>query len=224
MSPTPKEGDFVRALRKHRPSPALVVASIALLVALGGTSIAAVTAALPINSVGTPQLKGNAVTSAKIKNGEVKPADLSAAAKTSGPRGPRGPQGPPGLAGAAGPAGPTGPTGPAGPAGPGAKWALVRADGTIIAQSGGITVTSHPGPGVYILDIGSVVTGKLVLASAGVRDANFRGTVMAGPCGGPPEGFACAVGNDTSHVVVFTFGPANNLLIDIASTYVSIIG
>ena len=38
-------------LVEHRPSPAMVVACIALLVALGGTSIAAVSALAP-NSVG----------------------------------------------------------------------------------------------------------------------------------------------------------------------------
>jgi hypothetical protein len=93
----------------------MVVASIALLVALGGTSIAAVTATLPKASVGTAQLKSNAVTTSKlkvnavtsdkIKNGQVKPADLSASAKTSGPQGPPGPQGPQGIQGQPGPAG-----------------------------------------------------------------------------------------------------------------------
>ena len=44
----------------HRPSPALVVSVIALSVALGGTSYAAIV--LPANSVGTRQIKKNAVT------------------------------------------------------------------------------------------------------------------------------------------------------------------
>ena len=59
----------MRLLFAHRPSPAMVVACIALLVALGGTSYAI--QALPNNSVGTKQLKNNAVTSKKIKNGAV---------------------------------------------------------------------------------------------------------------------------------------------------------
>jgi hypothetical protein len=57
------------------PSPALVVACAALVVALGGTSYAAV--ALSKNSVGTAQLRANAVTSAKIKNGTIAKGDLS---------------------------------------------------------------------------------------------------------------------------------------------------
>jgi len=52
-----------------RPSPALVVSTIALIVAMGGTSYAAFS--LPNNSVGTKQLKNGAVTGSKIKNGAV---------------------------------------------------------------------------------------------------------------------------------------------------------
>jgi hypothetical protein len=63
--------------RISRPSPALVVACIALLVALGGTSIAAVNQ-LAANSVGTSQLKNNAVVTAKIKSGGVTASDIAA--------------------------------------------------------------------------------------------------------------------------------------------------
>jgi hypothetical protein len=63
--------------RIPRPSPALVVACIALLVALGGTSIAAVSQLAP-NSVGTSQLKNNAVVTAKIKSGGVTASDIAA--------------------------------------------------------------------------------------------------------------------------------------------------
>jgi hypothetical protein len=51
-------------LRPRAPSPALVVAFVALVVALGGTSYAAFS--LPNGSVGTPQLKNKAVTNAKL--------------------------------------------------------------------------------------------------------------------------------------------------------------
>jgi hypothetical protein len=49
----------------QRPSPALLVSLVALFVALGGTSYAAITS-LPKNSVGTAQLKNGAVTAPKI--------------------------------------------------------------------------------------------------------------------------------------------------------------
>jgi hypothetical protein len=68
-------------VKKHRfvPSPALVVALVALFVALGGTSYAAITA-LPANSVGTTQLKSNAVTGPKIKDGAITAAKISSSA------------------------------------------------------------------------------------------------------------------------------------------------
>jgi hypothetical protein len=55
----------MQTLTKRLPSPAMVVACIALAVALGGTSYAAVR--LPANSVGTKQLKRGAVTGIKVK-------------------------------------------------------------------------------------------------------------------------------------------------------------
>jgi len=50
-------------MKRMRPSPALVISLIALFVALGGTSYAAITT-LPKNSVGTAQSENGAVTSA----------------------------------------------------------------------------------------------------------------------------------------------------------------
>jgi hypothetical protein len=61
--------------RLHVPSPAMIVACVALFVALGGTSYAAVM--LPAGSVGTKQLKKNAVTGAKVKNGSLTGADIA---------------------------------------------------------------------------------------------------------------------------------------------------
>jgi hypothetical protein len=91
----------VKAVWKHRPSPAMVIAIVALIVALGGTGYAAIK--LPANSVGTTQLKSNAVTSVKVKNGSLLRADFKSGQV---PVGPEGPAGAPGAAGPAGPAGP----------------------------------------------------------------------------------------------------------------------
>lgn len=89
---------------KH-PSPAMVVAVIALIVALGGGAWAATN--LPRNSVGPNQIRNNSVTKAKIRNNAVdssKVRDRSLTARDfrqgSLPQGPRGPRG------ATGPAGP----------------------------------------------------------------------------------------------------------------------
>ena len=72
------------------PSPALVVASLALALSAGGAGYAAAT-------IGTADLANNAVTSPKVKNGTLKPSDLSKKALAS-------------LQGAPGPAGPAGRT------------------------------------------------------------------------------------------------------------------
>ena len=59
----------MRSTRLHRPSPSLVISIIALVMALGGTSYAAMT--LSRNSVGTRQLRNGAVTTAKLHPGAV---------------------------------------------------------------------------------------------------------------------------------------------------------
>lgn len=96
------------SLDGRRPSPAMVVACVALAVALSGTGIAAVTAALPRNSVGTAQLKNNAVTSQKVLNGSLLKADFAAGQLPAGKPGQIGPPGPAGPQGLTGPQGPTG--------------------------------------------------------------------------------------------------------------------
>ncbi len=72
----------MRTILRRRPSPAMIVACTALLVALSGTAVATV-ATVPRGSVGTINLKNNAVTSAKIRNGQVATADLRNNAVTS---------------------------------------------------------------------------------------------------------------------------------------------
>ncbi len=61
-----------------RPSPAMVVALIALFAALGGTAWAA----LGKNTVGTPQLKAKAVTTGKLANNAVTGAKVAAGTLT----------------------------------------------------------------------------------------------------------------------------------------------
>jgi hypothetical protein len=91
-------------LASSRPSPAMVVAIAALIVAMGGTSYAVT--ALPSKSVGVKQLKKNAVTGKAIKSGAVtsgKVRDGSLLTKDfkSGqiPLGPKGDKGDPGAKG-----------------------------------------------------------------------------------------------------------------------------
>ena len=115
----------MKRLVRHRPSPAMVIACLALGIALTGTSVAAVTALAP-NSVGTPQIKANAVTAAKLRNANVTGAKIARNAVTGtkvlngsltaadfvASSLPKGPAGPTGATGPAGPAGPAGTIGP----------------------------------------------------------------------------------------------------------------
>jgi hypothetical protein len=197
----------MKRLNRFRPSPALVLASVALLLVLGGTGYAAVQV-LPRNSVTSVQVKDHSLLAHDFKVGQI-------------PRGPAGPTGP------AGPAGATGPAGPAGPAGSGAtvRWALVRADGGIVAQSGGISLTAKPGVGDYVLAFGSVVAGKPIATSAAFAGgaSTVRGVVTAGPCGSATEGATCPVADDTSHVRVITKAADNTANAD-APFYIVVFG
>ena len=105
-------------IRARRPSPALVVASLALGIALTGTSYATVlnvpdgsvtTAKIKNGAVTTPKLKNdavtvdklaaNAVTAGQVKNGSLRKEDFKSGQLPAGPPGPQGPAGPRGVPG-----------------------------------------------------------------------------------------------------------------------------
>ena len=66
---------------RRKPSPAMIVAILALIVAMAGGAYAA---AVPKNSVGPKQLKKNAVKTGKIVNGAVTSDKIANSAVTSG--------------------------------------------------------------------------------------------------------------------------------------------
>jgi hypothetical protein len=88
---------------KRFPSPALILACVSLVIALGGTSYAAV---LATSSVGSMHIRANAVTGAKVKPRTLATSDLkrSAVAKLRGAKGDTGDPGPAGPPGEPGPA------------------------------------------------------------------------------------------------------------------------
>ena len=74
----------MRRITRFRPTPAMVVASIALLVALGGTSAAAV-ALVPKNSVGSDQVINGSLKNKDFKEGQVLAATGMVSRSVDGP-------------------------------------------------------------------------------------------------------------------------------------------
>lgn len=199
-----------------RPSPAMVVALIALFAALGGSSFAE----------DARQAASRLITGKQIKNRSIGVADLSTAARSS-LRGRRGAPGAPGPRGAPGVPGVPGPKGDTGTVdvsrfytkgesdsrflGSGAKaadadrldgldsadlsrkvhWALVAANGlSIIAQSGGIEIGGASG-GSYFVDFNRPVAGRGLVVTKSQLTNQFAGTILARPCDAGPEGGVC---------------------------------
>ncbi|MDX6698174.1 MAG: hypothetical protein QOE65_1571 [Solirubrobacteraceae bacterium] len=200
----------MRRILRHRPSPALAVATIALFVALGGTGYALT---LPANSVGSAQIQAgrvlnsklhpgsvsntkmgrgavtfskmanNQMTAAKIRNASLLGEDLAPDTVT----GTQIDETTLKL--------------------PATKFAIVTADGKLGPQDGGVTV-SQPGPPV-ILDFGSSQAGRPISVTLAPTTVDPVGQVSAAVCGGPstanPNGVVCPTAvNDTSHVQVNT--------------------
>jgi hypothetical protein len=168
----------MKLLARLRPSPAMVVGCIALGVALGGTSVAAIQA-LPKNSVGTKQLKNGAVTKKKINKKTI--------AQLKGNRGPRGLQGAQGAQGAQGIQGIQGVQGPQGIL----SESVVAAPVGVIAGSGtgfvfvGETQSLTLGAGQSIV---GAVTGQLRL-STGTGPQGFGFTLCYRQGAGPVTKF-----------------------------------
>jgi hypothetical protein len=105
-----------------------VIATLALFLALGGGAYAAFK--LPSNSVGSKQIKKNAVNSSKVANGSLLPGDFKAGQLPAGPQGLKGDKGDPCL-----PSDPNckGPKGDTGAQGPGAVTLYYSAPGHDVA-------------------------------------------------------------------------------------------
>lgn len=135
---------------KPRLSYANVVASLALFIALGGTSYAV--SALPRNSVGSTQLRKNAVNSSRVKDRSLGVRDLSLSARTT-------------LRGAAGP------IGPQGPAGPSATTYFAAATGSGRFVRGDATNGGRAdAPGNYVVGFAGSVSGCAFTATLGSTD------------------------------------------------------
>jgi hypothetical protein len=185
-----EERTRMQRIRAHL-SFANAIALIALFVALGGSSYAAIT--LARNSVGAKQIKAGAVRSSEVKDGSLLRKDFKSGQLPAGPQGPQGLQGPAGTPGAAG-----------APGAPGTATAFARiaADGTLepgtsngVAQFKGVDQTDvqHAAAGTYCFgSLGFDIASAMVsadnagaatttdqIASVAIQRGNTLGTCDA---------------------------------------------
>jgi hypothetical protein len=162
----------------HRLTFANVTSSLALFIALGGASYAAIK--VPANSVGTKQVKNRAITTRKL--------DRKVLTSLRGATGARGLAGPQGVAGPQGLQGPKGDTG--------ASGAAALADGSITASKlAGSSVTQAK----LGLTTGFAYTGvdatanKALLATCPAGTSVIGGAVMVVDQAGSPLNGVAAV-------------------------------
>lgn len=176
----------------RRPSPALIVATLALFVALGGTTYAAVqidgsqivdrsvgASKLRNGAVTTPTIRDGAVTTRKIRNGTVTAQKLAPglrrllfAGAGSGVPGESGPQGPTGARGEIGPQG------------------VAGSDASLVGVlAGGALTGTYPNPGLAGGAVGAdaladaAVTGsKLALTLITTSMSSVEQTIPAEGC------------------------------------------
>jgi hypothetical protein len=205
-------------MRRH-VSYANVAATLALVFAMSGGAIAATGG---FSSGGKLQACVNEEGTLKLlKSGKhCKKGQKTVAWNMTGPAGPAGTKGAtgsgtPGTLGATGKEGPQGKEGTKGSPGPGIKWAVVKGDGTsIIAQSGGISISSHF-TGGYYLNFGSPVAGHAISATIYDKGGFPPGAIATAPCGegtsgATPDTLECTASgtNDIDHVFVTTLNTA----------------
>ena len=101
------------------------------------------------------------------------------------------------------------------------KWAEVEADGTIDAQSGGITVLRNF-TGEYYVDFGSSVAGHAISATMEWRSGHGldSGNILVGRCGGGTGGISCVASNNTNTAYVQTANNTNTATADRAFTVI----
>lgn len=182
-------------LKRGRPSPAMIVAIIALIVGLTGTAVAGVATiskisgktvkknTLPGNRIKKDTLSGDRITKDTVTGKQVQESSLSRVPDSSklGGLTPDAFQ-------------------------PVAQWALVGADGvTLLAGSSGVTVEPGSSATFSYVNFGRSVANRLIVATSARPLADGDNTVTVTPCGGAgaaPGASTCAIGDDINHVLI----------------------
>ena len=169
--------------RPHRPSPAMVIALIALFVALGGTGYAAAT-----GSIDSREIKNSSIQGTDVKDKSLTPKDFQGSIRgPAGRDGATGATGAPGLAGATGPSGAKGDKGDDGDTGPAGATNVVTRTGTQFA------VTRNGfASGTATCNAGERATGGGVSADTNVFFPQVTESLPVGST--PPTGWKVTVG------------------------------
>jgi hypothetical protein len=80
-------------------------------------------------------------------------------------------------------------------------WAHVKEDDTVVAQSGGVSV-DRADAGRYFVTFPRAAVGKPIVATVSGLSLDVSGEISVTPCGGGPQGVACAQDNTTNTVWV----------------------
>jgi hypothetical protein len=158
-----------RAVAGRRPSASLVISVVALFVALGGTSYAALTITgknVKNGSLTTKDIKNNSLTSADVRDRSLRRRDFRSGELSNAQRGPAGPAGPAGAAGAAGSA---------------IAFARVAASGDVDAgvSKNIAVVASTAGDGLYCLN-DTAGTPKSIALTIDISGADSRKSRVSG--------------------------------------------
>lgn len=181
-----RHNDHDPTRRRRRPSPALIIALLALFVSLSGTGYAAITITgsnVKNGSLSSVDIKNNSITSADIKNGSLQFRDFRSGElpTAGGGRGGNGSQGTQGAQGAPGAAGSA------------LGFARVAANGTLDpAASKNVQLVSKPSPGVFCLNLttGTATSIQMTIDNSGADPSKTQvgGTAGAAAAGACPAG------------------------------------
>ena len=183
----------MRRIPVRLPSPGLVIAVIALVLALGGGAYAAATITgkdIKSGSLTAKQVKSGSLTGKQVKNDSLTGKQITESSLGQVPSAANATQ----LGGQSARSFQT-------------AWILVQGTATgatVLAQSGGFSV-SRLGTGVYSVDLGSSAVRRPL--SATINLGGGPGFVSAAPCGGNannPGGVNCGGVNDNNHILVAT--------------------
>jgi hypothetical protein len=181
-----RHSDHDPVRRRRRPSPALVIALVALFVSLGGTSYAAITITggnVKNGTLSSADVKNNSLTSADIKNGSLQFRDFRSGELPTGGggRGGNGTQGAPGAPGAAGSA---------------LGFARVAANGALDpTATKNVALVSKPAPGLYCLNLttGTATSIQMTIDNSGADPSK---TQVGGTAAPAAVAGACPAGSD----------------------------